>query len=421
MNQILAEMDRITSALKVDPSTATGHFNETILQSAFQPIVSLAHCRTVGYEGLVRPRKRDGSPLTPMQLFAQQMDEAEAIHLDRLCRALHIQNFVRAADDESWLFLNVSPAASVRGRQYGEFFGKFLEQTGLPAERVVIEVLEAPSLNDQELAASVACYRELGCLIAIDDFGVGHSNFGRVWQLKPHMIKLDRSTLTTALNDTATRRVLPRLVNILHEVGSLVLVEGVENESEAMLALECGADLAQGFYFGHPVPITPAPDETSSTIELLNERYLHQAGSMRQGNRYAIHMAAMCEAVSDIRLTDSINCPAVDRLLSTPGIERCYLLDEGGRQVGNSRTAFASFRSADQRFRPLDRADGARWVRRTYWERALARPDEIQLTRPYLSIATGNLCVTLSTCFSGPNGWLVLCCDLDHQEGGGHK
>jgi EAL domain-containing protein (putative c-di-GMP-specific phosphodiesterase class I) len=416
-NPLLTGIHRVQQALESTESGCIGHFGEVLLHSAFQPIVSLAHCRTVGYEGLVRAKQYDGRAVLPQDLFGQDMGEDKAVHLDRLCRGLHIKNFVNAGRHDCWLFLNVSPVACVRGRHYGEFFGDFLAHIALPPERVVIEVLENPTLNDQELANSVAFYRELGCLVAIDDFGVGHSNFGRVWQIKPEIIKLDRSTLISARQDSTTRRMLPGLVCLLHEAGSIVLIEGVEDEFEAMLALECGADLAQGYYFGRPAQTPAAQRDSSDTIRSLVERYSLHTTQQREENRYALIMSSMCEAIHEIRRSGTLNCQAVTQLLQIARVERCYLLDESGCQVEKSRTASHRDELRDARFSPLDKAEGAVWMRRSYWERALARPNEIQTTRPYLSVATGRLCVTLSTCFSSANGWLVLCCDIDHHEG----
>lgn len=282
MNRPLSMLQELLLALETTPAGVTGHFANAILHSAFQPIVSLSQCRCVGHEALVRARHGDGSALTPPELFEQVRDEAELVHLDRLCRALHICNFGRSGNRESLLFLNVHPVVSIRGRHYGNFFGEFLAQVGLPPERVVIEILEGAVLDDQQLADSIAFYRDRGCQVAIDDFGVGHSNFGRIWQIKPDIVKLDRSTLIFARKDSAVRRILPSLVKLLQEAGCSVLMEGVEDEFDAMLALECGADLAQGYYFGQPASASSGEAAVAIT-QALNERFRMplRAGGMR--------------------------------------------------------------------------------------------------------------------------------------------
>lgn len=403
---------RVRDALQQQGTTTYSSYQDIALRSAFQPIVSLSHCRTIGYEALIRPSREDGSYVTPPQLFGLARDEADIIYLDRLCRALHVHNFLSAKDNNSWIFLNVNPVASVQGRYHGDFFSDLLTHTGLPPERVVIEILENAVHDDQQLADSIAFYRDRGCLVAVDDFGSGHSNFGRVWQVKPHIVKLDRSTVVAARHNITARRILPELVNILHEAGSIVLIEGVEDEAEATLAMECGADLAQGYYFGRPEMQIAPTHATSNILTTLADNHRIRLKEAREKRAYSTHISAMLGVLGGLQFHGRLDCREVDMLLSLPGTDRCYLLDEMGRQVGASRVSMQCNIPADPRFRPLESAENAVWIRRPYWHRALAKPNEVQLTRPYISLATGRFCVTLSVCFSGPSGILVLCADV---------
>ncbi|MGZ4959732.1 MAG: EAL domain-containing protein [Methylomonas sp.] len=275
MNPALSALQRVQMALEPTLSGKVGHYGGVTLQSAFQPIINLLNCRPMGYEALVRARRRDGSVISPPELFRQVENEEELVYLDRLCRALHVCNFVNASEPDGLIFLNVNPVVSIRGRYFGNFFDEFLAQVGLSPERVVIEILENSVLDDRQLADSIAFYRDRGCLVAIDDFGAGHSNFRRIWQIKPNIVKMDRSTLIFARSDLIARRVLPSLVNILHEAGCLVVMEGIEDEFEASLALECGADLVQGYYFARPSAFPDAGPATISCRELL-ERHDRQ-------------------------------------------------------------------------------------------------------------------------------------------------
>ncbi|WP_212785572.1 sensor domain-containing phosphodiesterase [Ferrigenium kumadai] len=410
------ETRRILMHLQHGEAGVTGHHRHFTLRSAFQPIVSLSHCRSVGYEALVRATHCDNSAVSPPALFAGVANESELVHLDRLCRAVHIHNFIRSNDDNSWIFLNVHPSVSVKGRHYGRFFEELLEEVGLPPERVVIEILEDATFDDHQLADAVSFYRDRGCLVAIDDFGIGHSNFGRIWQIKPHIVKLDRSTLVFARQDAAARRVLPGLVNLLHEAGCIVLIEGIEDEYEAMLAMESGADLAQGYYFARPAAQPLTMSESSDTILSLIHGYRSRLQRQDQADRNAAHMPALHRAAIEVAARESLHCPAIDRLLGMNGADRCYLIDHEGRQIGDSRAAAGKAHAGDIRFRPLENASNAIWIRRSYWRRALHKPGEVQVTRPYLSVATGRLCITLSISFNEAGVARVLCLDLEHDE-----
>src|SRR5882672_6440057 len=153
-----------------------GELDEFGLSSHFQPIYSLAHRRPVGYEGLIRAvHSASGRRLDPLELFSKARHGEERIRLDRQCRALHVRNFQRLGNTHSWLFLNVDPQVASESLRYGPFFLKMLQSNGFPTHRVAVEH-----------------YRKLGCLIVIDDFGAGYSNFDRIWRLRPDIVKIDR-------------------------------------------------------------------------------------------------------------------------------------------------------------------------------------------------------------------------------------
>ena len=158
----------------------TGSFQDYRLASAFQPIFSLSHRSPVGYGALCRARSGNGLAVPPLVLFGQVQSESENVLLDRLCRAVHVQNFSAFADNKSWIFLNVNPLVTVVGKSYGSFFKNMLEHNKISLNQVVIEILEQNIRDESTLSAAVNYYKDLGCLAAIDDFGAAHFNFDRI-------------------------------------------------------------------------------------------------------------------------------------------------------------------------------------------------------------------------------------------------
>src|SRR5512139_4029733 len=114
-------LDQIEHYIHIQSDGVLGRFGDIQLDSAFQPIFSLAHRRPVGFEALLRPYAADGSPLSPLKVFEMVKGEAENVFLDRLCRIVHTRNFLAQADDSSWLFLNINPLVTVYGKRYGAF------------------------------------------------------------------------------------------------------------------------------------------------------------------------------------------------------------------------------------------------------------------------------------------------------------
>jgi len=389
-----------------------GQFRGLTLHSAFQPIFSLAHRRVVGYEGLLRARDGNGGVLSPFAAFALARNEAETVHLDRLCRGVHVHNFAALADSAVWLFLNVSPQVIVHGRAYGAFFEAMLEQHAFPPQRLVVEILEEEIRDEAMLADAVAYYRELSCLVAIDDFGAGHSNFDRIWRIAPDIVKLDRAMIVQAAENARVRRVMPNLVGLLHQSGSLVLMEGTETEEEALISMEAGIDLVQGYYFGYP---DPRPCGNSEALEALERHFAHCSHSERDRHRdrLAPYVETFRRAAGRLAKNESTWEEACAALFALPQTTRLFILDDAGRQWGDNVLAPGRQPADDSRFTPLADGSGAVWSRRRYFLKALERPGEVQVSRPYLSITGAGMCVTLSLLFQQGEESRVFCCDLD--------
>ncbi|WP_319575049.1 EAL domain-containing protein [uncultured Desulfobacter sp.] len=396
----------------------TGKFNTLNLMTALQPVYSLAHKRVVGHEALVRIQDEGGAPVSPAILFDHERSAAEVIHIDRLCRFIHIHNYRIIKTSINWLFLNVSPITISSGRKaYGSYFNELLKFHDFPPHRIVIEVVENPIGENGLLMETVAFFRELGCLIAIDDFGAGHSNFDRIWTLQPDIVKLDRSFLSflcRADRNPEIRQILSGIVTLLHQAGALVLMEGVETRDQAMIAIESDVDFVQGFFFGRPFTnLKKPPPEFDGFNPLLADFKSKSHCSetkFRQGIR--TYRIIFERAVSILKAGGCSMDTACRELLSTLEVVRCYLIDTEGIQIGQTLVTSQSDTMRDKRFKPLEDASSADWFRRHYLRRAIYHPDQVQVTRPYLSITGAHMCVTLSMKFTCPAGDCILCCDL---------
>jgi EAL domain-containing protein (putative c-di-GMP-specific phosphodiesterase class I) len=231
--------------------SSTIAFNGHTLSSAFQPIYGVREGRAIGYEGLVRATNAGGEAVRAQRLF-DGLDMAEVISLDRTCRTLHMRSFASLDPGKRMLFLNVNPVAAVAEAENVRAVRSRIGYFGLTPERVCIEILEGACDDEGRLVDAIAAYREMGLAIAMDDFGVARSNFDRVASLRPDYVKLDRSLLTDAIGDAKARRTLPCVITILHATGTKVVIEGIETASEALVAIESGADILQGYYFATP-------------------------------------------------------------------------------------------------------------------------------------------------------------------------
>ena len=415
LTRLLSHLDQVDgrTVARVEPFTLGSHF---------QPIYSLSHGRVVGHEALLRAHDADGRPVPPPEVFAGcRTADALALH-DSLSRLVHLRNFVSQGPQAQWVFLNIHPEVfqrlALQPDGGDEYLRRVSDLFGVPGEHMVLEVLETSVTDVPAMEAAMAAVRRHGCLIAIDDFGAGQSNFDRVWRLQPDIVKLDRSLVARAAQDARAQRVVSQMVSLLHECGAMVLMEGVETVDEALLAMEADADMVQGWYFGRPQPQLVPNGHTPDTIA----RLYPGLGTRREQRRlqHRTHLAPYQNAIGNAGVLMSAGVSLEDAardFLGLPGAELGYLLDGGGHQIGTHLAACVDGAPARPAFEPLAQAEGACWARRPYFRRAVEAIGKVQTTRPYRTLHGKHLCVTVSYAFhhrapDGTRSLRVVCGDL---------
>ncbi len=385
------------------------------LNSAFQPIISVVHSKIVGHEALLRGRDEKNNSLSPAELFPQLVATLSAAQVNETCTRLHLDSFASRKAD-GWLFLNASPDSMPDRAGVVAQFGRWLSESGVKPHQVVVEIIETRTYDECQLADAVAGFRDLGCLVAIDDFGAGESNFERVWRLRPDIVKLDRAMITEAASNPLVHRILPGIVSLVHEAGCLVVMEGIETERQALIALESDVDFVQGFYFLRPSSEAFGPTDIADQFKSLSNRLRSTEAEKTALNEsfFASYRASFAACVTTLQGGTAFE-EASSNLLSSAGVQRVYQLDDAGHQVG-SNVETLDLEAVDARFAPCADAAGANWHRRPYFRRAMAHPGAVQISRPYLSIRDARPCVTMSIAYSLGEQVRVLCVDLDQAE-----
>ena len=233
------------------------HWQGFSLSTHFQPVFSVRNAACAGYEALLRPLDRDGAPLRPDRLFEHVAAAGDGFLLDWICRALHFRKFATVDPGDRRIFINVHPEAAMKDARSSREFDHLARFYGVAPRRICVEILEGACGDEGLLRESVAAYRALGVGIAMDDFGVGRSNFDRIVSLRPDIVKIDRSILVDAVGDQKARRMLPSIIELMHEAGAQVALEGIESAPEAMVAIDSGADFLQGYHFARPAAALP--------------------------------------------------------------------------------------------------------------------------------------------------------------------
>lgn len=256
-------------ALCKQQDAIVGHFAGLELHSHYQPLLHAQSLTTFAHEALLRPRVPGQTHFqAPNKAFDSAHTAQAAIYLDRLCRVVHAMNFVRQAPGRQHLFLNVSAQhlQSV-SHGHGEAFEGLLNLCGLQPEQVVLEILEAGVDNLALLQAAVTNWRERGFQIAIDDFGCQHSNFDRLWQLTPNIVKLDRQLVHQAEHNARAAIILPKLIEMIHDLGAHVVCEGIETATQHRICVDAGADLLQGYLYARPAAHLHAGNAVATMLQ----------------------------------------------------------------------------------------------------------------------------------------------------------
>lgn len=221
------------------------------LSTHFQPIYCVRREACLGFEALVRAVDSDGIAIRSEEFFARAHSGGRAL-LDWACRALHLRSYASVDPGDRTLFINVHPEAAVRDARRSRDFAELIRYYGLTPKRVCVEILEASCSDEGLLREAVAAYRDLGASVAMDDFGVGSSNFDRIARLRPDLVKIDKSILAAAVGKDKACRLLPTMIELLHECQVRVAIEGIESHAAAVAALDARADYLQGYYFAEP-------------------------------------------------------------------------------------------------------------------------------------------------------------------------
>lgn len=387
-------------------------FEARRLYSAFQPIYSIAHKRIVGLEALVRAVDDKGQAVTPAALFSRR--QGEAIHqLDLICQQVHLQNFHALDPPDAWLFLNVDPSTLSRCARYTDFLNDLLVRYNYTPNRVVIEILESSIEDESELEQTIGQYKDQGFLIAIDDFGAGHSNFERIWRIQPDIVKLDRGMLKKAGQDDSVKELLKGITSMLHNCKCLVLAEGVETTEEALAAMDAQVDLIQGYYFARPFLLSESiATRRGLWKELYNEfdelNLFIQERKRESLEPYRNRFAALTVGAQKKNQLDEI----AQLMFKLPHSIRLYQLALDGEQChANINNPTIRIEGRDRLY-ALANAQGASWKRRDYYVNAVNNPGNVQMTQPYFSVSDGTLCITLSVLTRLHGEDFIVCCDI---------
>jgi len=212
----------------------------------YQPICDIRENQIIGYEALSRV---DVEPYEPPNIW---FSAAQAVGLQTEMEISAITSALSNLDqipEDCYVSVNVSPE-TLSHPSFLDHLSRF------PLDSVLVEVTEHADVDDYQLFNDqLKELRARGVQLAIDDVGAGYSSLRHILELKPEIIKLDRSLITEIDKRFDLRSMAQALIGFATDMSINIIAEGIETEEELRLLDELGVIKAQGYFLGKPASI----------------------------------------------------------------------------------------------------------------------------------------------------------------------
>ena len=240
------------------------------LTVAYQPVVSLATGTIVSVEALARWHHPVHGPIHPDEFIPMAEETGLIWDLGRsvLSQACHEARGWRhiLGEGSPRIGVNLS-AVQLQDSKCVAMVEEVLQSTGLDASSLVLEITEGVVMSDSaEVFETVTNLANLGLRLAVDDFGKGWSSLAYLARYPFSELKIDSSFVKAVATRTADRAIVASIVRLAHELGLVVVAEGIEDQSQLEELTQLGCDEGQGFFLHRPL----APLAMSSLVQRLS-------------------------------------------------------------------------------------------------------------------------------------------------------
>ncbi len=223
----------------------------------YQPLVDTRGGQPVGVEALVRWQPPGEAQVPPVKFIPIAEETGLIVPLGEWILR------TACAQARAWIDAGLPPltmAVNLSGRQFQSedmvaLVGAVLEQTGLPARFLELELTESIVMEQAEQAiATLDALKALGVRLAIDDFGTGYSSLAYLKRFPIDKLKIDRSFVQGLADDADDREIAATIIAMARSLSLDVLAEGVESEQQLAILRQLDCDQYQGYLFAQPMP-----------------------------------------------------------------------------------------------------------------------------------------------------------------------
>ncbi len=219
----------------------------------YQPQISTRTGAVVGFEALVRWQHQERGLIGPNEFIPVAEETGQIVPLGtwvlrQACKvAMQWPGSIRVA-------VNLS-AVQFRSHSVVDIVEQALADSGLPAERLELEITESALIDDHEGAqATLAALRSRGIRVALDDFGTGYSSLAYLRRFPMDQLKIDGMFVRSLDSDPDAQAVVTAIISLAKALRLETTAEGVELPEQMVMLRALGCDLVQGFWMARPMP-----------------------------------------------------------------------------------------------------------------------------------------------------------------------
>lgn len=225
----------------------------------YQPKVECGSSKIAGAEALIRWQTEKDSFIYPDEFIPLLESNGSIVDLDYFVYD-QVFSFIRRRMDQGKTIIPISMNVSrihMENNNLIDFVINLFDKYQVPPELVEFELTENIYIDNPGMVMpKIESLRSLGVKISMDDFGSGYSSLNLLTKLPIDIIKLDKVFLKNAVLEDCDEILIRSIVEMAKKLHLSVICEGVENQEHAHFLSRIGCDLLQGYYFGHPMPLS---------------------------------------------------------------------------------------------------------------------------------------------------------------------
>lgn len=240
-----------------------------VFEVFYQLRVDVSRGQSCGMEALIRWRHEENGMISPAEFIPLAEETGLIVPIGKLVLRKACQDAKSLLEQGKRLCVSVNiSVVQFREPAFLDMIKEALEDTGLPAELLELEITEGVLARDVDQARELLeALKQMGVRIAIDDFGTGYSSLSYLKKLPIDVLKIDQSFVRDMLTDHSDAAIIEAIVRMGQALGLQLVAEGVELPEQSQKLLALGCELMQGFYYCRPMPFAQLCDSLGLQVE----------------------------------------------------------------------------------------------------------------------------------------------------------